>query len=187
MAIWLLARIVPGPVSLILWAILCTIAAGYLGAFTPAASLPPTLPRPINRMRKGISLLMLVYASMLVVGAGMGNHDPLAPLSGLRGPTSSETAKKADILPFHLVHSLDQAQVQLNQAKAANQPAILDFHADWCLTCEALDKTVFKDPEVKKALANYRLIRADLTEVNANTQALQKHFDVIAPPHPIIL
>jgi thiol:disulfide interchange protein DsbD len=94
-------------------------------------------------------------------------------------PTLINTAKS---LPFIRVTTLEQTQQQLQIAKNTGKPVFLDFYADWCSTCRELDDTVFANPKVATALTSYILIRADVTEDNDQIKALQKYFNVVAPP-----
>lgn len=169
LAIWLLARIIPGPLALLLWAILFICSAIYMGAFTNTED-------NWQKLFRGLGLVILIYGIILMVGAVLGNSDPLRPLEGTR-----LSAKKAK-LPFVVTTTMAQLDEQLAAAKQSGKPVMLDFYADWCVSCVAMDRNVFSQPQIWKQLSGMTLLKVDITKNNEFDQALLKRFNVVAPP-----
>ena len=89
---------------------------------------------------------------------------------------------KQDVLPFIPVKTVTEINQQLQLAQAQGQLTLLDFYADWCISCKEMDYFTFRNKAVQKALANFRLLRANVTKNDAQDKMLEKHFHVIAPP-----
>lgn len=172
-AIWLLQRVIPEAVTMLLWAALLIISAVYMGAFT---HVPET---GWGKLWKGLSLILMVYGLLLLIGATMGNTDPLQPLA-LSHPVSIEQAGETET--FKIVKTLGDVEKEIAAAKTQSKPVVLDFYADWCVSCQQMDRYTFTDSHVKNKLRNFVVLRADVTQNDATDQALEKHFDVIAPP-----
>jgi thiol:disulfide interchange protein DsbD len=170
-AIWMASRMVPGPVTLFLWAILCIFAAIFIGVFSP-------VPRFLNWLVKGAAVVALIYGVILLVGAVMGNTDPLNPWEQF-SHTENQHSKKT---PFTVLQSMEEVNKQLTIAKESHKPAILDFYADWCVSCVLMDRTIFSKSNVQKALTKFVLLRIDLTQNNSFDQAILKRFNVVGPP-----
>lgn len=167
-AVVLLSRITPDRVVLILWASLCIIISIYLGLFRSSKG------SNLKRLYRGIAVVFVIYGAILLVGASMGNTNPLQPLAN--GKQQSET-------PFLTIikcnEDLDQ---QLAIARKQKRFVMLDFYADWCIACKDMDRKVFSNPEVREALKDFIVLQADVTLNDKNDKALQKRFNVIAPP-----
>ncbi len=175
-AVFLLERVLPGWVSLLLWAGLFMVSAIYLGALEP-------LGRDASGFRKlwkGTGLIMLVYGVLLMIGAASGGQDLFQPLRGvaLAGGTT-DTKQKLDFRPVKTVGALD---AELVAAADRGQPVMLDFYADWCVECKRLEKSTFTDPGVQQALSGTTLLKADVTANDADDQALLKAYGLIGPP-----
>ncbi|EKD54240.1 MAG: hypothetical protein ACD_60C00106G0004 [uncultured bacterium] len=173
LAIWMLSRMIPGPITLFLWALLCLFAAIFLGVFSPA-------PRRLQWIIQIFSILILFYGIILWIGAIKGNTDPLHPWEQFKNFIVNEKPKQK--LSFVLIKSMKELDDHLLAAKKLHQPVILDFYADWCTACVLMDGHVFTDQRVKKALQPFMLLRADVTNNNSFDQALLKRFQVIGPP-----
>jgi thiol:disulfide interchange protein DsbD len=168
-AIWILARVFTDPAILLLWALLAIGSALYLGIFqTP-------LPGKFARLQQALGYLLFIYGITLVVGAAMGNRDPWQPLQ------FSHTTNNAHTL-FTRIKTTEELQQYLTQAKQTQQTVILDFFAQWCATCHEIERDVFRNPEVQQALSQFTLLQADVTANDLIDKALQKQFNVIAPP-----
>jgi thiol:disulfide interchange protein DsbD len=165
-AVWMISRILPERVTLLLWAI-PLIAAGIVLRRAVVHSLGARL------ALRFASSLVLVYAMFLAVGAYRGATDPLHPL---------QVARAVDHLPFQRIKSLADLEREVAAASAAGRPVMLDFYADWCVSCKEMEKYTFPTPEVRGALANAVLLQADVTANDAQDQALLKHFGIFGPP-----
>jgi thioredoxin:protein disulfide reductase len=172
MAIWMLSRILPGQIILILWAVLAVCCAVYLKAFSS-----PTGRRQL--FIKGLGILIFVYGILLLVGAMQGATRPWEPLGAKI--SSCSRATQANFIPVKSIEDVKQ-----HMELAAGKPVIIDFYADWCVSCKLLEQRVFANPAVQKQLAGFLLLRADITANDATAQALMKYFNVIAPPTVLI-
>ncbi len=168
-AIYLVSRILPSFITMILWAMLMIIPSVYLGAFSKNM---PTNPAIIT---KGFGLTLFVYGVLVLVGAALGNHDPLKPLES-PAPLLLSRPNQGPLVVTNLV----DAKRALDGAKG--KKVMLDFYADWCASCVAMESHVFSDPAVQKALANVAWIKADVTANNDSNIQLENHFKVVAPP-----
>ncbi|MBX3694088.1 MAG: protein-disulfide reductase DsbD [Steroidobacteraceae bacterium] len=165
-AAWMLARLVPGPLALLLWAV-PAFAALWVCWLAVARSRRKWIPRLVG----GLAGL---YGAVLLAGALLGGSDPLAPIPQL--------ARTHGELPFTTIKSVADLEARVEAARAAGQPVMLDFYADWCVSCKEMEKYTFTDPSVQAALARVVLLRADVTANDAEDQALLKHFGIYGPP-----
>jgi thiol:disulfide interchange protein DsbD len=167
-AAWMLARIVPDRVALLLWA-LPMLSLAWLLWFALKAR-----PAALWTLRAA-GLAAAVYGVALISGSALGGTDPLAPIPALAGHA-------AQSLPFRPISSLADLDREVSQASAARHGVLVDFSADWCTSCKEMERYTFTDPAVKSALANAVLLRADVTRSTADDEALLKHFGIIGPP-----
>lgn len=178
LAIWMMERVLPGSVTLALWALLVFLSGVFLGAFEPL----PDAPSPTRRLSKGLGVLACLYGALMVVGVTLGGDDPLEPiprgslLAGSMG--SGETAH----LAFEPIESVAELEVALAAAREAGMPVMVDFTADWCVACKEYEEYTFPDAEVMAALDPFALLQADVTENNDDDQALLQHFSSFGPP-----
>jgi thiol:disulfide interchange protein DsbD len=171
-AVWLVSPVIPAVVQMLLWAVLLIIPAIYLHALDP---LPPHA-KGWNRFWKGVGIVMLLTGAALLIGALSGSRDPLQPLSGLRGQAVAAEVKK---LPFEPVRTLAELDAKV---KAAGQPVMLDFYADWCVSCKEMERFTFSDPAVQAKLAGFKLLKADVTANSDDDKALLARFGLFGPP-----
>ena len=169
LAIWMLSRILPAAASLALWGVLALAAAAW--AFSALTRSPRT--RLLTRFA---GLLLAVVGAAELLGALGGGSDPLQPLSGVLG------AQPVRGLAFRTIKSSGDLDRELRLAQAAGQPLLFDFYADWCVSCKEMEKYTFTDPAVQAALAEFVLLKADVTANDAIDQALMQRFGIIGPP-----
>ncbi|CAB1277189.1 protein-disulfide reductase DsbD [Candidatus Nitrosacidococcus tergens] len=177
-AIWLLSRILPHPLIMLLWGALFLISAVYLGALE-------VLKANVNgwrKFRKGIGLISLVYGILLIIGAASGEGTEWQPLKGLTAGISGTviSSNPRESIQFQSVKGIDELQVALDQYK--DRYIILDFYADWCVDCKRMEVTTFQDPKVITALKNIVLLQTDVTDYDDKDKALLKQFSLYGPP-----
>ncbi|GGC73973.1 thiol:disulfide interchange protein DsbD 1 [Marinobacter halophilus] len=174
-AIWLLERIIPVWVALTLWGLLIAIAGVQLGAFDVAKA-------GWQRTRKGLGLVMFAYGLALLAGAVSGANDPLRPLAPFIASASSTQGGAPAHADFQKVKDPEQIRAMLAQAKASQQPVMLDFYADWCISCKIMERNVFSDQDVIQALGPYTLLQIDMTDNTPAQQALLNDLGLFGPP-----
>lgn len=171
-AVWMLSRIVSGPVSLMLWSVLVVGAGLFLSLFCEAS------PR-VKVILRMMGSLFLVYGIILIAGAALGNTDPLNPWAGGNNASANEMSL------FKVVKNNNELILEMNAAKKNKKPVILDFYATWCVSCVMMDKTVFSQAAVRTALNDFVLLRIDMTENNLFDQSTMKRLHVVAPPEMV--
>ncbi len=173
-AIWFLSRILPGPLSLALWAVLAVACGVYLGALEHGT-------KGWARLWKGLGLIALMYGVLLLVGAATGGDDPLMPLSHFSvGGTSGSAPVSA--LPFKQIKTTADLDREVAAASAAGKPVMLDFDAAWCVACKELAHDTYSDPTVQAALGGFVLLQADVTANDDDDKALYQRFGIFGPP-----
>ena len=172
-AVWLVSPVIPVVAQMLAWALLLIVSAIYLHAIDP---LPPHA-RGWQRFWKGIGIVMLLLGAAMLFGTLAGSRDPLQPLSVLR--SSSATNIEARPLPFTRVRSLAELEATI---AAARQPVLLDFYADWCVSCKEMERFTFADPRVQAKLAGWMLLQVDVTANSNDDKALLQHFRLYGPP-----
>lgn len=172
-SVWLLERVLPGSLSLALWGLL----AGGVAVFLGALEFGPKTHR--QKLGQIVGLALLVYALAAWVGALQGTSDPLKPLGQLSATASQGNTKSGAWQTLSSPAELDAA---LAEAKAAGQPLLLDWYADWCISCKVIEREVFGNAEVGSKLAGWRLIRFDITESSAAQRALLDRYQLFGPP-----
>lgn len=173
LAIWMLSRVIPPSLTLALWAGLLIVCAVYLGALE-TLGVDAT---GWQKFWKGTGLLALTSGILLMIGAASGGQQLWQPLKHLTIGSANTVTEKS--LQFTLINS----PAELQQALATSaKPVMLDFYADWCTDCKSMEQTTFKDPAVVAALADYTLLKVDLTDNTPDQQAILKQLKVFGPP-----
>ncbi|HSM68294.1 MAG TPA: protein-disulfide reductase DsbD [Xanthomonadales bacterium] len=173
LGVWMLERIVPGPVILFLWGLLAIGSGVFMGALQ---SLPADA-SGWRKLWKALGLALLVIGAAELAGAAAGNSNWLKPLAGL-----GTGAPQAEHVAFRRIKSLADLETAVAQANAANKPAMLDFYADWCVECIRMERNTFPEPEVQALLAQVQPLQADVTPNDEVDQALMQKFGIIGPP-----
>lgn len=167
-AIYLMARILPAPVIMALWSTLLIFSGIFAGALVPAQTHH-------DKFKQASGIIMLMYGLLILIGTSMGSIDPLQPLANWTRTTPATTS-------FINQSTSNLVDVQAAIKRAKGKPVMLDFYADWCETCQTLEATTLRDPNVVAALKQFVVLKADITANNADDKALLRHFNVIAPP-----
>ncbi len=170
-AIWLLERILPAPLTMLAWATLFITSAVYMGALEGISGKSGWY-----RLWKGLGFALLSYGFLILVGVAAGSRDPWQPLRGL----AAQVAPEREGLPFRPIKGL--AGLERALAEARGRPVMLDLYADWCVSCKEMERYTFTDPRVREALGGAVLLRADVTANDSEDQALLKRFGLIGPP-----
>lgn len=172
MAIWLIGPVIPPALQMALWAALLIVPAVFLHALD---SLPARA-SVSAKLGKGVGMIALVAGVALLVGALGGGKNPLQPLSGILGPS----AQAPQALPFQRVKSAAELASALRQAQG--KFVMLDFYADWCVSCKEYEQFTLSDARVRKLLQGVALLQADVTEDSAADRALLQQFGLFGPP-----
>ena len=176
LAIGLLSRVLPGPVTLLLIGALAAGVSLFLGTLEFASKAPR------QRLAQLLGLFLLVYALACWYGALSGQSDPFNPIGHAQpvASTAPGSAQPADQwLTVSTPGELDNA---LARAKAAGQPLLLDWYADWCISCKVIEHEVLNNPRVLELLKGYQLVRFDITASNAEQRALLDRYQLFGPP-----
>ena len=171
-AIYLVSPLLPAALHLLAWAALLVVCAVYLHALDP---LPQGAPG-YRKLFKGVGVLALLIGALLIVGALSGGRDVLQPLAGLR----SAGGAAAGAARFQRVENL--AELESAIRSAAGTPVVLDFYADWCVSCKEMEAFTFSDPEVRKRLDAMHKLQIDVTANLDHHQQALKRFELFGPP-----
>jgi thiol:disulfide interchange protein DsbD len=169
-AIWLVSPVLPAVFAMLAWAALLIISAIFLRAIDPL----PAESKGWPRFCKGLGVISLLAGSALLIGALSGGRDPLQPLQGLQAQAKAESYPE-----FSKVSTLAQLERELAQT---NQPVMLDFYADWCVSCKEMEKLTFSNPEVAARMGQMKRLQVDVTANTDDDKALLKRFKLFGPP-----
>ncbi len=173
LAIWMLERVLPGAVIMLMWGALAIGCGVYLGALT---RLPPEA-GGWRKLWQALGVMLLIVGIVQFVGALSGGRDWTRPMHHMAGTGGG--AAVAESPTFREVETLDQLQAAV---AASDRPVFLDFYADWCVDCVRMERRTFPDPAVAERMGGFTLLKADITAYNAEHKAMLQHFDLIGPP-----
>jgi len=174
-ALWIVSPVLPG------WALMVLIGAGllvgavYLKLFDRLADGAAGR----HRLSKGVALVLAVLGTTQVVGALSGGDNPLQPLRHLARTGESSATVATTGTAFRRVRSTEELDAAL---KSAGRPVVLDFYADWCVSCKEMEHLTFSDPAVRARMGNALLLQADVTANTPADKALLKRFGLFGPP-----
>ncbi|NCN43243.1 MAG: protein-disulfide reductase DsbD [Piscirickettsiaceae bacterium CG_4_9_14_3_um_filter_43_564] len=172
-AIWMAERILPEWMILAAWASLLIGSAVYLGALEPIGEKSGW-----HKLAKSIGIIFLIYGTTMFLGLAGGSSTYLQPLKTFQGSGSVGSSESHAALNFQRIGTVDE----LNAEIAKGNPIMLDFYADWCISCKEMESFTFSDPAVQQALSNVTLLQADVTKNNANDKELMKALGIVGPP-----
>jgi thiol:disulfide interchange protein DsbD len=170
-ALWLVSPVLPAWLEMLGWAALLIVPAVYLHALDP---LPPHT-GGWQRFWKSIGVALLLYGAALLFGLLGGSRDPLQPLAFLKAAGTAVTPTPT----FERIKSVTELDARL---ATATRPVMLDFYADWCVSCKEMEKFTFSDPAVAAKMKEFLLLKADVTANDANDKALLQRFALFGPP-----
>jgi len=179
-AIYLISPVVPGWVGMLLWAMLLIASAIYLHALDPL----PAHATGWSRLWKGLGVVLLIGGLAILLGMLAGSRNLLQPLDVFKGGAVGGVAMAAEQkgLAFEKVKDVAELDARLAQAKADGKAVMLDFYADWCVSCKEMETFTFSDARVQARLANAVLLKADVTANTEADKALLKRFSLFGPP-----
>jgi thiol:disulfide interchange protein DsbD len=172
MAIWIVSPVIAVSVQMLLWAALLIFSAIYLHALDPL----PHNAHGLNKLGKGMGILALLLGVAYLIGALSGARDMLRPLGNIVHASVEAPAT----LRFERVKGIAGLDARITQAKG--QTVMLDFYADWCVSCKEMERFTFSDPTVQARLKNAVLLQADVTANDADDKALLQRFQIFGPP-----
>jgi len=174
-AIWIVQPVLPAAVALGLWGALLVGSAVALLQGAPRQWFGVW-------MRRATAALLAIFGVLQLIGAASGGTDPLQPLAHL---ARDGNAAANSSLPFVMVRNVAELDSALQAAQAAGRPVMLDFYADWCVSCKEMERFTFTEPAVRGKLAGATLLKADVTKNSADDRALLKRFQLFGPPGTI--
>lgn len=177
LAIWIIQPLLSIAVQMALWALLLILTAAYMHVLD-------ALPQRANgwhKLRKGVGLLLLLLGISYLVGALSGAHDILRPLAALGGTESSVTSPT----PWKRVK--DMADLDRRIAEAKDKVVVLDFYADWCVSCKEMERYTFSDALVRQKLQAAVLLQVDVTANTVDDKAILKRYGLFGPPATLFL
>ena len=170
-ALWLVSPVIPLWLQMLGWALLLVIPAIYLHALDPL----PQNAHGWQRLGKGFGVMLLLGGAAMLMGVLGGAKDPLQPLGFLRGASAAVSPTPV----FEKVTSVAELDARL---KSAGKPVMLDFYADWCVSCKEMERFTFADPQVAARMQQIVLLKADVTANNDADKELLKRFGLFGPP-----
>ena len=168
-AFWIMGPVLPVGVQVLIFGALLILAATAIGAFdslTAASSAAA-------RLAKGFGLVLAVLGGLVLYKLVVGDVAP-----GARAAVAEQAGPHFDRVAS--VAELDQ------RLQSAGRPVMLDFYADWCVSCKEMEAQTFVDPAVRAKLDKAVLLRADVTANSADDKALLKRFGLFGPPGIIL-
>lgn len=176
-AIWLLERIVPAAITMLLWATLIISSGVFLGAFEQGT-------QSWARLFKALGLILCFYGALLILGAASGQTNPLQPLGAYQGlndkTASSQVTQSHDT--SGMITSSKAFKLALQSAHDKQQVAVLDFYADWCIACKIMDAEIFSQADTKQHMQNVAFIQLNMTKNTDDQLSLLNNFGLFGPP-----
>jgi thiol:disulfide interchange protein DsbD len=178
-AVWMVSPVFPVTVAMLLWGAFAVLCAVFLRVLEPL----PVGAGLRSYAAKALGFLFLTGGLLELLGAASAGQDVLQPLAHLRGAPAAATAQAGQAHGFDRIRTV----ADLDQALAASsRPVILDFYADWCVSCKEMERYTFSSPGVQAQLQQVRLLQVDVTANNRDDRALMKRYGLFGPPGIIL-
>lgn len=182
-AIWLLERILPPSITLVLWSALLIVSAIYMRAVDTLADSASGW----QRFWKGTGILVMLYGIAIFIGSLTGATNIFNPLEKITASaqyvsTNAGSGRTEHELKFEEVKGLAELDDAMSRASSEGRPVFVDFYADWCVECVRMENTTFKSAAVFEAFADYKLLRLDVTANDELDKAVLKNFGLFGPP-----
>jgi len=178
LAIWMLRTVLPGGLSMASWAVLVFMSGVFMGGLTTITSESTA----VQKLGKGFGFLAIVYGLLLFLGSLAGGTNPLKPLASINLSGGSVMVAENNHIEFQRVKTVEDLDRELAAAASEGKTTILDFYADWCVSCIEMEEYTFTDSDVQAALSNTVLLQADVTKNDEQDQELLQRFGVFGPP-----
>jgi thiol:disulfide interchange protein DsbD len=178
LAVWMLSRILPGGVTMLLWAVLVLMTGVFMGGLTTLT----TDSTGVQKISKGFGFLAIIYGAILLLGALTGGSNPIKPLASINLGGGALVSEQQHELPFQRIKTVADLDREVSAASSQGKTALLDFYADWCVSCKEMEAFTFTDSGVQAALSNTVWLQADVTANDADDQLLLERFGVFGPP-----
>lgn len=175
MAVWLSARVLGAMAELLLYGVIGVFASVFFGAFDATKNEHSGA----KKLLKGTALLAFIYSVLLIVGSFSGAKSALNPLEGFKNVGGAGVNLSKNEPNFIAISNLTELE---NAIKSSSKPVLIDFYATWCASCNELDEITFKDEAVLNKLANFTLLRIDVTKNSSDDAQIMKKFGLIGPP-----
>lgn len=176
-AIWLLERILPAAITMMLWATLLISSGVFLGAFEQGT-------QSWARLFKGFGLILCFYGALLILGGASGQTNPLQPIGStqkLYGQTSDSQPAQSQH-QANIITSSKEFELALQRAADNQQVVVLDFYADWCIACKIMDNEIFSQIDTQEQMKNVAFIQLDMTNNTDDQLSLLNSFGLFGPP-----
>ncbi len=182
LAVWMLERILPAWSTLLLWSALFIVSAIYLGALEPL-NHDDTPRGGWKKLWKGLGVFFLLYGLVLMLGAFSGGKDMLHPLNRAMMPALSSVQTNATAaVEFKTILTTVELDEQIALAGQKGLPVMLDYYADWCVSCKEMERETFNNPVVAEKLQRILVLQADVTSNDEDAKGLLTRFGLYGPP-----
>ena len=180
-ALWIVQPVLPAVIAQLLWGALLIALAALLGLFQRVETNTPRV-----WLRKSAAVAAMVFGVSQFIGVAAGGTDTLKPLAGVVGAGKGAATAVATGEPVAVNFRKVKSVAELDEAlRTAGKPVMLDFYADWCVSCKEMERFTFTDARVQAKLAGALLLKADVTANNAEDRELLKRFKLFGPPGTI--
>lgn len=174
-AISLIGRLLPGSISILLWALLAIVYAAHLGNFGGTTGLSSW-----GKTRRGLAIALMVYGISLLLAGLAGQEDPLRPLAFVAAPGKTSAPENQPL--FARYDSIQDMEAALLKASQSGRPVVVDLYADWCASCKVMEREVFSRPDVKALGKNVTFIQLNMTDNTPEQSNFLQSHGLFGPP-----